>query len=336
MAPAEAFQAALLARVLTAAAENATGGGAARHRALRDAATRIGLTRRRFDPAVAADRLAELLPHCAGFGRTAARLADDASRELMLDVLAWRVLGGYHVSLPVSPADEERHRQRLAGSAAPGSDIPGPFGFGLPRHSYRGIELHVTTDMLVAFELGQYAPARPGDIVVDGGAGFGETALVYAQQVGPDGRVVAIELEPSNLAIIERNLALNPELAERITIVHGALWSSADADVEYGAMAGQSSVLGDGAHARSVTVDGLGLDRVDVLKLDVEAAEGEALRGAARTLARDRPRLEIAAYHRADDLAVLPALVDELEPAYALRLGHFTSGQAETILQGAA
>ena len=330
----QAFQAALLARVLSAAAGNVTGGGDPRRRTLRDAATRAGFTRRRFDPDVAAARLAELLPHCAGFERTHDRLADEASRALLLDVLAWRVLGDYHVALPVRAAEEARHRKRLAQLATPGSAIGGPFGYGLPRHRFRGIEMHVTADMLVAFELGQYVPAARGDVVVDGGAGFGETALVYAQQVGPEGRVVAVELEPSNLAIIERNLALNPELAARIEVVDGALWSSEGTEVSYGAMAGQSSVLGGGgASARSVTVDGLGLERVDVLKLDVEGAEAEALRGAAKTLERDRPRLEIAAYHRADDLSVLPELIPD---AYALRLGHFTSGQAETILRGSA
>ena len=159
--------------------------------------------------------------------------------------------------LPVARADEERIRRRMAKLAAPDSEVPGPFGHGLPRHRYRDIEMHVTAEMLVAFELGQYAPARPGDVVIDGGAGFGETALVYAQQVGPEGRVVAVELDGGNLAMIERNLALNPALAERIEVVQGALWSHAGADLEYGAMAGQSSVLGGGARARSITVDGL-------------------------------------------------------------------------------
>lgn len=91
-------------------------------------------------------------------------------------------------------------------------------------------------------------------------------------------------------------------------------------------------MLGTGSVASTLTVDDLGLDRVDRLKLDVEGAEPQALRGAARTLARDRPRLAVAAYHRDDDLAVLPPLIHGLEPSYRFRLGHFTPGIAETIL----
>ena len=328
----QAFQAALLARVLRAAAGNVPGGGDPGRRRLRDAATRAGLVRRRFDPEVAATRLGEILPHSAGLEAGMALLGDDASRALMLDVLAWRVLGDYHVALPVTAAQEEAHRRRMAALVVDGPPAAGPFGHALPLHEYRGIRMHASSEMLVAFEVGQYAPAQPGQTVVDGGAGFGETALVYAQQVGPEGRVVAVELDAANVGMIERNLALNPGLAERITLVHGALWNRSGEVLEYGAMGGQSSVLGAGAQAKTVAVDDLGLDRVDVLKLDVEAAEAEALRGAVATIARDRPRLEVAAYHRTDDLAVLPALITELADGYTLRLGHYSPRQEETIL----
>ena len=59
-----------------------------------------------------------------------------------------------------------------------------------------------------------------------------------------------------------------------------------------------------------------------MLKLDVEGAEREALRGAAQTIARWQPRLNVACYHRNEDLFGLPLLVHTLTPAYRLYLRH--------------
>ena len=54
-------------------------------------------------------------------------------------------------------------------------------------------------------------------------------------------------------------------------------------------------------------VSDLRLPRVDYIKLDIEGAEREALRGARRTLANHRPRILLESYHRHDDLEVTAA-----------------------------
>ena len=59
-----------------------------------------------------------------------------------------------------------------------------------------------------------------------------------------------------------------------------------------------------------------------ILKLDVEGAEREALCGAAQTIARCKPRLNVACYHRNEDLYALPLLVHELNPEYEIFLRH--------------
>ena len=59
---------------------------------------------------------------------------------------------------------------------------------------------------------------------------------------------------------------------------------------------------------------------VDYIKLDVEGAEAEALRGAAETIRSYRPALRVAAYHRPEDMFLLPHLLTELCPHYRLFL----------------
>ena len=50
--------------------------------------------------------------------------------------------------------------------------------------------------------------------------------------------------------------------------------------------------------------------------MDIEGAEREALRGAAATLRRYKPRLMLDSYHLKDDDVVLPAVIHELNPGY--------------------
>jgi FkbM family methyltransferase len=280
----------------------------------------------------AAERLDALLASSDGFARSWELLEDDGSRRVMIDVLVRRVLGAHHVDLPVSPKQFQAIWQRMKACRIGTETIAGPAGMRLPLLQYHGIRLWADPFQLVAFELGQYDDAQPGEVVVDGGAGFGETALMFAQQAGPEGRVIAVELDADNRAVIERNLALNPGVAERITIAAGALWDTEGSEIEYQPFGGQSSVFGTGGTARTLTIDGLGVEGVGRIKLDVEGAEAQTLRGAQRTIARDRPRLAVAAYHRDDDLAVLPALIHDIEPSYRFRLGHFTPDLSETIL----
>ncbi len=348
----EAFAARLCERVLRAAHERAPGAGAAawslheewrpapvRARLRRALPARAGFTRRAFDPEVAGRTLAGLAAD-PGLARTFGLLADDASRALLIDLLAFRVLGPWHVGLPVRPdafaaayARVQAGEERIATPAG----VPVPLcewsGRGGPMRAW----LH-PTQVVALRELRQYAHprvhVREGDVVVEAGGAWDETALDFADATGPRGRVVSCEPVPENLAMLRRNLALNPELAARVEVVERGLWSEAGASLAYEPRAGTTSLVHDAGPrtAQTTTIDALGSGRIDFVKLDVEGAELAALEGARATLARDRPRLAVSVYHRDEDLAVIPAFLDDLGLGYELYLGHFTPGRSETIL----
>ena len=200
---------------------------------------------------------------------------------------------------------------------------------------------HCTPDGLASvYGLGQYrydgVEARGGDVVLDGGAASGDTALWFADQVGPDGRVLAFEFAPGNLRALRDNLALNPRLAPRIEVREQALWDRGGERLAF-TDAGVVSAVGGGGggEVATVAIDDLALERLDVLKLDVEGAEPRVLAGATETLKRLRPALAIAAYHDPWHLLDLPAFVDGLGAGYRIYLGHAAPGEAETVLFGA-
>ena len=70
-----------------------------------------------------------------------------------------------------------------------------------------------------------------------------------------------------------------------------------------------------------ISVDSLGV-KPTFIKMDIEGAEAAAIRGARRTIAENRPKMQIAAYHRAGDLADIPKEVLSCREDYRIYLRH--------------
>lgn len=157
--------------------------------------------------------------------------------------------------------------------------------------------------------LGAYEPieaylfwrlARPGMTVVDAGANVGQYTLLAARRVGPGGRVHSFEPVPGTFARLEDHLRDN-----RLDNVHAnrsALWHEA-AELRLGLDVGSEGNAGAysvGAAAADVVAPAVAfdlyaeqraIDRVDLVKMDIEGAEWHALQGMRETLRRDRPIL---------------------------------------------
>jgi FkbM family methyltransferase len=318
------------------------------------AAGRAGLSRRRYGARKAADSLAEIVGEADGLARTEELLSDQHSRDLLLTVLSLRVLGPKHVELPVPQRVFRAACARLERDCRVEEDVArSPEGHPLHRYELRGRNdpvslIGVAYQAHEFFGIEQYALARDGlsiraeagDVVIDGGGGWGDTALYFADAVGPDGRVVCFEFVPENLELMRRNLELNPSLRERIDVVPHPLWKSTGEVIEYLPAGGQSSLFesgnGEPARAETASIDDVcderGIEKVDFVKLDVEGAEPNALRGAERTIRRCAPKLAISVYHRLDDFVEIPAWIDGLGLGYDMYLEHMWPGPAETML----
>ncbi len=318
------------------------------------------------DPAQTGERLAAQLAILDRCGTLWRRLGDEPSRELFLRFLAYRALGPAHVRLQLEPLRYRRAVIELsartivdAGKAGvPG--LPLEWQFHLYDLAPAGCPLRLLGQQLPlasTFVLSQYAyrdfavgaHPRPGDVALDVGGCWGDTALWLAHHVGAEGAVHTFEPTPRNRALLERNLSLNPELAERVTVwedplgpVAGeALW------VRDGVSAGaqmqperpdDDALQREAVELRTETIDALvaraALPRVDFLKVDVEGADVGVLEGAAQTLREHRPRLALACYHKPDDLVRIPDLIDALGLAYRWYLQCSTMTPVDTVLFG--
>jgi FkbM family methyltransferase len=143
-----------------------------------------------------------------------------------------------------------------------------------------------------------YTPA-PGDTVVDAGAFPGDFTVFAARRVGPSGKVIAFEPNPVNFKRLQRHVAAFG--CTNVVLLPKGLWSR-EASMQMGGAGVDTHLGAQGEHTvELVTLDGelarLGVAKVDFIKMDIEGAEVEALKGARQTLARQRVNLAIASYH---------------------------------------
>jgi FkbM family methyltransferase len=70
------------------------------------------------------------------------------------------------------------------------------------------------------------------------------------------------------------------------------------------------------------TIDGLELQNVSFIKMDVEGSEYYALEGAKKTILKNKPKLAICIYHSNEDMVRIAEYIHELVPEYKLYVRH--------------
>jgi FkbM family methyltransferase len=133
-----------------------------------------------------------------------------------------------------------------------------------------------------------------GMTVVDLGANIGYYTLLFAHLVGEQGRVYAFEPDPESFAILQRNVALNGY--KNIVTVNRAVSDRAGTVRLYLSPQNRGDHRIYDSQDRRATVDvgTVTLDeyfaqqptRVDLIKMDIQGAEGLALRGMGHLLKR--------------------------------------------------
>lgn len=146
----------------------------------------------------------------------------------------------------------------------------------------------------------KFRQLQPGDVVVDAGAFPGDYALFAAAKVGPSGHIYALEPDPGNREVLLSNIRKSGH--QNITVIPKGLWHQSNT-LQLNT-AGLASSVKDTAGSQTIEVDtldalvaALDLQKLDVLKMDIEGAELEALQGAACTLKKFRPYTCVASYH---------------------------------------
>ncbi|MEO7758545.1 MAG: FkbM family methyltransferase [Dokdonella sp.] len=144
---------------------------------------------------------------------------------------------------------------------------------------------------------------RAGDVVLDVGANIGIMTMLAAALVGAKGRVIAVEPIPRNRVLIARSAQANRFVHIEIIAAAAADRSGSIELRTHPTTSNSATPQAAGERLRDVEGETLvvpavlldealpKLDRLDLVKIDVEGMEPLALRGLQRTLARFQPIL---------------------------------------------
>lgn len=155
---------------------------------------------------------------------------------------------------------------------------------------------------------------------IDLGAYNGDTIAEITEAAGgKHGKIYALEPDRRNF----KKLMKNTEGMENILAFNCAVWSE-DTELMFADKSGrQSAVSSQGRPKEARSVDSiLEGQKADIIKMDVEGAEEEAINGASGTIRKYRPKLMISLYHRNRDIFYLPLMIKRMCPDYKLIIRH--------------
>ena len=277
-------------------------------------------------------------------------LEDQFSKRMLCSLLAYKISGWQSVKLPIRYDYQDglksvRSMRRPVSSEV---DVAGKYGsLNNFEIEWLGTRVHVVAlvppscvtrnSYFPPSEASITAPA-PGDFVVDGGACFGDTAIMLAVAVGETGRVFSFEPVECHLQVAQLNCRMNPRLQIRL-FKAGLGSTSRQADPV------QSRFYDPGFRINDQTplcrlddmIENGEIEKVNYIKLDIEGYEMAALKGACGSIAKFKPKLAICLYHKPEDLFTIPLWIKENFPHidYKFFLDHHSIHSEETVLYAA-
>ncbi|HTA28609.1 MAG TPA: FkbM family methyltransferase, partial [Bacteroidia bacterium] len=282
-------------------------------------------------------------------------LETEESKELLLKLMAFRLLGYVKVKLPLSSPKfwegiKEVEKLKNENDFVEVKSFPWKVylhnieKLGFPQKVYINSKGAYTTYVLQQYVKkvdGKNLGPEKDDVALDLGGCYGDTSVFFSDLVGKGGKVYAFEFIPGNLNVFRKNLALNDLGKDSVEIVERPVWETSDKKIYYSDAGAASHVSfekfeGYEGEALTITIDDFvekyNIQKLDFIKTDIEGAEPYALRGAIKTLTRFKPKLAISIYHGMGDFTDIIRQVNELGLGYKFYLGHYTIYASETVL----
>lgn len=140
----------------------------------------------------------------------------------------------------------------------------------------------------------------PGSVALDVGSNFGQMAIAFSRIIGPAGKVHGFEANDFVFELLKRNLSLNG--AGNVVPHFGAVWEESGKELlfpdpdfkrfaSYGSY-GLDLKAKEGKPVKTMKIDDLDLGgKVSFIKVDIQGSDLFAMRGAKRTILRDKPIL---------------------------------------------
>ena len=165
-------------------------------------------------------------------------------------------------------------------------------------------------------------PNCDNQVFVDVGAYIGDTTLDYIKIYNNYKKIYCYEITNYTMAILKNNLG------EYKNIVYKNKAVSCENSILYlknslvNSSANQVDNNGE-IEIETVSLDNDILEKIDMIKMDIEGSEYNALIGAKNHIINDNPILLISVYHNNEDLWKLPKLIYEYNNNYNFYLRYY-------------
>lgn len=169
---------------------------------------------------------------------------------------------------------------------------------------------------------------------VDAGAYNGDSILQFIAVVsGNFKQIHAFELDKGIYkSLAEAVEQLDDNIREKIYMYNLGIWDKYDV-IRYSSL-GIGTKIDDKASelGHVVPLDDILLnEEITFIKMDIEGAEMEALRGAESIIRLQKPKLAICIYHRPEHLWEIPLYLKRLVPEYKIYIRHHSVLEYETV-----
>jgi len=163
------------------------------------------------------------------------------------------------------------------------------------------------------------------EIFVDVGAYIGDTLVEYVKAFGADcyNKFYCYEIVPKNIDLIKKNIELfnlkNVIIREKgVSDKNGFMYLTQNeiSSIITLAKTGKFKVA-------TVKLDDDISEKVTFIKMDIEGAEEQALKGCLKTIKKHKPKLALSVYHNYKDLWKLPRIISKTCNTYKYYLRYY-------------
>ncbi|MCL2663448.1 MAG: FkbM family methyltransferase [Oscillospiraceae bacterium] len=147
-------------------------------------------------------------------------------------------------------------------------------------------------------------------------------------------KIIAFEPNPKQYSTCQHNSTV----IENFTLYKYGLWNenaklsfinnNAAGNAHFSGMSGEDVIKIEAVRLDDI----LNGEKASFIKMDVEGAELNALKGAEKTIMNYHPKLAISLYHKPEDVWEIPAYILSLDNSYKLYLRHYSFYGSETVL----
>lgn len=177
---------------------------------------------------------------------------------------------------------------------------------------------------------------QENEVFVDGGALNLSTSIGFAEECRRNGvrnfKIHAFEPDPVSY---QRCLKVRKTIPDmELKLYDAGLWSE-DTVLHFDATGNGSACVTQQEtpiSIKTVALDNCISDKVTFIKMDIEGAELEALKGGREIIKAYKPKLAVSVYHKKDDMTEIPAYLKALVPEYKLYFRHYSNSVYETVL----